>query len=67
MTEWNRAELPPEGKKNLWSRDVVAVTNLGSVLRAAYFNGDHGGVWQRPRDMVEGEEIVAWADFPAFE
>ena len=62
---WHSVANPPDGKTDLWSRDVIGLTNGREVMRVAYFRGKDGGVWQRPNGLVvTGERIVAWRDLP---
>ena len=62
---WHSVANPPDGKTDLWSRDVIGLTNGREVMRVAYFRGKDSGVWQRPNGLVvTGERIVAWCDLP---
>lgn len=62
---WNLADEPPTGENMKWTRDVVAVTNYGRVYLLAYMHSSDGGVWQRPYNFVDGEEVEWWSENPA--
>ncbi len=62
---WEKAENPPDGQVNKWTRDVIAVTNYGKAYSLAYMHGENGGVWQRPTEFDIGEEVLWWAEHPA--
>ena len=57
---WRLAdEYVPTHNEGMWSRDVVAITNYGTVRSLAYC-----GVWQRPAVFVNGEFVEYWIDLP---
>jgi len=64
MTDWNSASEPPSGRPGFWSGEVAVVTNLGNLFRISYFQGDYGGVWQRPKAFQEGEQVEWWLPLP---
>jgi len=59
---WSPADRPPAGTPGHWSREVVAVTNLGTLIKASYFTSadQSPGVWQRPRGLKQGEHVAKW-------
>ncbi len=61
---WNAASNPPVGVNGCWGEPVIAITNMGNVFLVSWYNGDHGGCWQRPAAMEEGEVFVRWTAFP---
>ncbi len=61
---WTSADVPPSGTDGCWTPEVVAVTNLGSVHKLAYYHGDHGGCWQRPLTFLDGEQVEHWLPMP---
>ena len=64
VMSWYPADVAPKGEKGCWSKDVVAVTNLGHVFKLAYFNGETDGCWQRPGAFAKGEYVERWTDMP---
>lgn len=67
LAAWLPADSPPLGQPGYWTADVVAVTNLGGVYRLAYFNGEDGGVWQRPAAFAGAEQVEFWRPWPDYE
>lgn len=61
---WNPADVPPVGVIGKWAKEVVVVTNYGNVFSLAYFNGEEGGVWQRPEAFEQGEAVKWWTENP---
>lgn len=61
---WSPANTPPAGDIGKWSKDVVAVTNYGNAFSLSHFNGECGGVWQRPEKFEPGEEVKWWTNNP---
>lgn len=62
---WQPASSPPETEPGCWSRDVVVVTNYGSVYHLAYFGSKKDGVWQRLASMeASGEKVEYCFDDP---
>jgi hypothetical protein len=65
---WNKADAPPDGQAGKWSRNVIAVSNLGTVYSpVAFFHAEQAGEegrWSRPRGMLTGEVFAWWIDYP---
>jgi len=53
---WQPHNRPPDSKPGKWSKEVVAITNLGNLFKLTCI----GGYWQRPAAMVEGEKVAWW-------
>ena len=57
---WETADNPPKASQGKWSNPVIVVTNLGHVFQLSYFNGQDGGIWQRPGSFEKGEKVETW-------
>lgn len=64
---WAAASCPPGTAPGSWSREVIVVSNLGSVYKVRYYQGHDTGAWQRPAFFAKGEEIKWWIDKPEIE
>lgn len=61
---WRKADDPPKAKPGMWSREVVAITDLGYVYFLCYSGTEKEGAWQRPASFNKSEKVEWWIDKP---
>jgi hypothetical protein len=69
-TVWKSADEPPYDGRELWSREVFALTLSRDVFKICYFLGSDGesGVWQRTKEMAalgNMGKVIAWMEIPS--
>lgn len=61
---WKPANDPPPSTPGKWSREVVAITDLGNVHLLTYIGTKENGVWQRPATFHKDENVAFWIEQP---
>lgn len=61
MSGWILAsERLPASEPGTWSKEVIAVTELGDVFKLSCM----GEYWQRPSAMEDHDKVYKWCEMP---